>query len=883
MGTWCARVGVVMLGASLLSAGSAHAACTPPAAAGLNPPPGTVVTCTGTTSNANPPSGYGTGTQDGLTVNVVSGATVTGPAFGFSLNNGNTVSNLGSVSAVNAAGDATGIAGNVGLTLTNSGSVSGTATGFAIGVSGGTNLSVANAWTISASSSADLAIGVFAPANNTVLSNSGTISAAAATTGAFAVFVLGNAVITNSGTITATGFGFGVLGGATAIEALNHVSVTNSGTLSAVAPVSDAFTVDLGQFSTVTNSGTISATGQGVALGINIGANGTVVNSGTVSASSATGGAFAIFGQASFAVTNSGTVSATSTGNQAAGVVGGDNSILTNSGTITATGATVANGVFLNSGRVVNSGSITANGGRIAFGINSQGALALINTGNITAGGPGSFGVVAGFGSPVLANTGSLVINTGTISGGTGLFMGGTVVNAGRIIGTNGIAIDFATGGPSANDVLMLLPSSRIQGRILLGINDTVNVIGGNGISSLLTFGDANGNHGLAGAHVNVFGSFPFAVVGNQIATVDPTLFGLTDRTLVDVTGAVSSLISRRLGGGTSSTATAPGGSSAMASFVAEPEVATSSAAPTLSVAYASTSATMFTKAPPVGFDDATVVWSGAFAGARNQPGDGTSLGARTIAFGSVVGMDRLVRPDSAAWRLHRRRHQPQRHRPRLRERAHRLRLRRRLRPLRLGVPVLRFEVWGGNARDHFSRTVADNLAPGGLTYAQGTRNGWFVAPEGAWGTRIWLTPTDVLTPVARLRYVAGLLDGYTETGSAQNLAVGSRVIQNLEERLGLSFTHYQTVGTRDLLKVSLDTGVLGLERFGDTSVSTVLLGQNLAFVAPGRSAVAGVYAGLGFDFRHHDAVSFFGQVEGTALTDRSITGAAKGGMRVAF
>ena len=38
----------------------------------------TTVTCSGATTNQNPPNGFGTGNEDGMTINVLTGATVTG-------------------------------------------------------------------------------------------------------------------------------------------------------------------------------------------------------------------------------------------------------------------------------------------------------------------------------------------------------------------------------------------------------------------------------------------------------------------------------------------------------------------------------------------------------------------------------------------------------------------------------------------------------------------------------------------------------------------------------------------------------------------------------------------------------------------------------------
>jgi len=53
--------------------------------------------------------------------------------------------------------------------------------------------------------------------------------------------------------------------------------------------------------------------------------------------------------------------------------------------------------------------------------------------------------------------------------------------------------------------------------------------------------------------------------------------------------------------------------------------------------------------------------------------------------------------------------------------------------------------------------------------------------------------------------------------------------------------------------------------------------------VTPGRDNVAGVFGGLGLEWRMRDRVSFFGAAEVTAMSDASTTVTSKGGVRVAF
>jgi hypothetical protein len=618
----------------------------------------------------------------------------------------------------------------------------------------------------------------------------------------------------------------------------NAFNVTNSGVISSS---------DVGIFEnnaagtlTVSNSGTISATGTD-STGISADFTANVTNSGIISAS----GPNSVGISAAIAnVANSGTISATGVGSAGIGAGDGDANV-SNSGKISASGA--------------DSAGIVA------------GNIQVTNTGIISASGKGSVGIFA-----VGANAN--VVNSGTISGETGIKVvdgagttGSTLVNSGSIIGTGGTAIDYSE---SVHDSLTFLPGSRIVGAILLGAGDTVNVRTGRGISSILTF-TPNPN---GASSISASGTQPIVVGGSSVAALDPTAFGLADRSLMNVTGGISALVQNRFGG------MAPVGSGAgVSSFAPAADKATEAfnGIPSLAIAYAPETPAF--KAPPFAGAGITTVWTGAFGGVRHQSADGAMLGATDSAIGAALGVDRQIAPDLKLGGF-------------IGGGAGRLSVDLNSQSVDTGYifggaygrydwasQFADFMLYGGRTSSNSSRTVANNLAAGGLETATARYDGFFISPDLAYGWRLPVGSGYVLTPTARLRYVAGLFDGFSETGSAQNLSVGSRTIQDFEQRFELDLTRTMTVGASDTLKAGLHVGAIGLERVGDTTVNTVLLGQNLAFVTPGRADAFGGLAGTSFDFASHAHISVFGALEGIWMNDRSTTVTAKAGLRGAF
>jgi outer membrane autotransporter protein len=443
------------------------------------------------------------------------------------------------------------------------------------------------------------------------------------------------------------------------------------------------------------------------------------------------------------------------------------------------------------------------------------------------------------------------------------------LINAGSLVAPGGRAIVTNFSGVTVT----LLPGSFMVGAIIFtGAGNTLNVNTGNQNLTLFT---------LAG--VTVGGSVPFVAVGNQVASVDPTPFGLADKTLMDFTRGISGLLDSMGGGagpsGPMSSAFAPSAPDSMAARVEE----TFTAIPAL--AYANDQPMAF-KAPAVVASDGRAIWARGFGGERTQDPDGGLLGAHTSFFGGAVGFDLLARPD-----------------------------------LRIGLfagggesrmsldanqghtdtdtafgglygrwgfmsfghaSFVDFALHGGSSTNSTSRTVNNNTLPAGLEIATASYNSSYVSPEIKYGVNVPLWGEYTLTPSLRLRYVAGFFGGYTESGTTAPLAVASRTIQDLEERGEVKLTRATRVGS-DLLLTSVYVGAIGLERLGDTTVNTVLLGAGLPFVAPGQNTTAGIVGGGGMEWRTRAGVSFFGAAEAIGFTDQSTVWGAKGGVRVAF
>jgi uncharacterized protein with beta-barrel porin domain len=723
----------------------------------------------------------------------------------------------------------------------------------------------------------------FQAGNNVTVTNSGTIAG----TVSDAIFTHSILNLTNSGAISAvivgidtpnvnlTNLSTGTIGGAVdgmivadilnisnagAIRSGGGAAINSAGiaTISSNTGTISGFTFGIETFdtSTITNNGggVIEATGpNGVAIGssdttpIN---TVTLANAGTVQANGS--GGIAVLGQ-TVNVSNTGTISADAVVIKTTG-----SATVNNAGSISAG----VNGFGI-SGPIAN----VTNSGTISAGSNGRG----ISTGiaNVT-----NFGIISGGEGIVAANAN--IANSGMISGKIAIQDNGptTITNSGTIRSTDG-ATGTAIQLTSAADTLNIKNGSSIVGLIDMGHGaDVINVDStspsvARGVSMLSRATSAVVDalklqlRNFDGV-INIIGGGgsgpvqPSVTANGTTASLDPTALAQQDRALMDFTGGMSSMVQGRLGG-----------------------AATGSGPQAMSYAMEDARAEMFTKAPAASWSAPVNVWTSAFGATRSQNGTDTTLDSTSSVYGGVIGLDRRIRPDwlvgafagGGSGTLN----------------------------VDLGSQKVRTDYFSGGAYSRFewasqffdmtlqagginnrsTRLVQNNIA-GGQEYASASYNGWFVSPEVAYGYHIDLGNGTMVTPSARVRYVAGLFGGYTETGSAQTLSIGSRALQDFEERGEVEVSKTGLFGNA-ALKGSFHGGVIALQRVGDTNVNAVLIGQSLSFITPGKSSAVGVVGGAGLDYHVTPNVALFGAVEGMMMSDESRIASAKGGVRVAF
>jgi len=915
---------------------SAEAACTPATSTGSPVENNQNVSCTGTTTDQNANGiGWGTAQEAGNSITVTSGATVTGTNTGFNLNRGNTLTNAGTISGGNL-----GIVGLENTILHNSGSISANAVAVGLGDTTHGVTTIDNSGSITATGGGSTALSVQGKLNLTP--NAGAISGVAFGISADNATIANgsNGVITATGNNgVAIGRNSGAVADVVTLDNAGSVLATNIGGI-AVQGVTvsvnsntgaisgDAFGINATGTATVKNGvgGTISAAAaNGIAIGDNaqphtstvtldnagtvqaLGAGGVAIQARTVNVNSNTGDivgdATAIFASDTANVTNSKNITAiggiigdgdaifartVNVNNLAGGVItGGDNGgggitaagdlVLNNSGKITAAFAVTAH----DSATITNSGEIT---GRSAIFTDQ---LTLTNSGTITG---TSFDAVSVSGDANIVNlaggtiqgkifginTNTLtLVNSGMISGRTAISASGAAVitNFGSIqstAGATGTAIQLS----SAADTLNVKRGSSIVGLIDFGHGaDVINVDSSapqtpKGVS-MLSRATSVVVDALRQQLVNFDGIIniiggnstsgqPSVTVNGTTASLDPTALAQQDRTLMDFTGGMSSTVQGRLAG-------SAGGSGPTA----------------MSYAMEDARAEIFSKAPAATWNAPVTVWTSGFGGVRSQNGTDTTLDSRSSVAGGAIGVDRRIRPDwlvgvfagGGAGTLN----------------------------VDLGSQKIDTDYFAGGAYSRFewasqfvdatlqvgginnrSSRLLQNNVTGGLEHASASYNGWFISPEIAYGYHVNLGNGAVLTPLARVRYVAGFFDGYNETGSAQTLSIGSRTLQDFEERGELEYARTGFGGDPNL-KLTVHGGVIAWQRTGNATINALLIGSGLSFVTPGRSSAVGGVAGAGLDYHVGPNVALFGAVEGTVMSDESRVVSAKGGMRVAF
>jgi outer membrane autotransporter protein len=360
----------------------------------------------------------------------------------------------------------------------------------------------------------------------------------------------------------------------------------------------------------------------------------------------------------------------------------------------------------------------------------------------------------------------------------------------------------------------------------------------------------------------------------------------MADRVLMDFSGAVSSMLGNRFDDLAWPASLAPGGSNAFAATpsdgIADQANAAFAGIPALAYA-ANKGPGMLPNATAVDPASGVAAWSQGFAGERQQQAEGAMLASTNSVYGGTIGVDRPFGSNlrlgafvGAGYG-------------------------------RLGVDLnsqtidtdyvfgggygrfdwsshfLDFAISTGHTANASTRLVADNASPSGFDTATASYGGWYVSPELAYGVRLPLAANMMLIPIARVRYLGAALDGYTESGSAQDLSVAGRFVNDVEERFELDLARIDASNPVGVIKTTVKAGVLGLERLGDTTVNTVLIGQSLAFAAPGEKVTAGGFAGIDLDYRITTTVSLFASGEGALMTDGGVVGTVKGGARMVF
>jgi T5SS/PEP-CTERM-associated repeat protein len=480
--------------------------------------------------------------------------------------------------------------------------------------------------------------------------------------------------------------------------------------------------------------------------------------------------------------------------------------------------------------------------------LNVSGALRTAATAAITGGGTiVNSGSISGADYGLNLTTASTLTNSGAISGGTAavrLGANGNVLNIyDRSLFTGGVAF----GSTHGNTLNFHTGSYTLPVQDYLLASNSINLLGS--ARTLIT-------SGLNGSGTG------------DILVVDASAVGTLDRAASDVQRQVSGVIQDIMSLDVERPGAALPSSSGGPLGYADDRKKSN---PTdIQVRQSPDAATAFDNA-------GNLYWLRGFYGGRHQGADGDVVGSNAHQFGTVTGVDHLY----DAWRLGVFAGAG-RSTNTLADGAGQLDAdmalagvyaRRSFGALSLDAALTAGHIWATSERGINS----------GAEVAKGDFNGWFVAPEAALSLKYALDRNWSLTPSLKARYIATFYDGYTETGSSQNVSYDGHTTQALEERFDARLG-YQTLTSAGLAsRYWLSAGASATQRVGGSGYGATVSGTDFTVSPMGDGTVYGGLMSVGFDVMVSEKATLFGSLEGAAYTDNSRSGMARGGVKIAF
>ncbi len=487
----------------------------------------------------------------------------------------------------------------------------------------------------------------------------------------------------------------------------------------------------------------------------------------------------------------------------AVSTTGGGNDVV-NNGTIIGDGTSDARGVVLNeaSSSFTNTGTVrtTANNGHTVEAL-SNGAT-ITNSGTFSTIGDNAHALYFSGQSAGEGTNSGTIIATG--AGSDAVHFNGsnaTYTSSGATISRQGAAIYF--GG--AENGLTLNAPAYVEGTIILGGSTGVAINTGRSHSFQWTFG------GAQWFSMNISGSVPYVISGTTVASIDPTGFDAAPTGMLETSTQVFGAIGDRAAHLLPKLNIGPSVSTKLGTPIMEPPV---------------TKARSFRR------------WATVLGSAGWHAPSGVKLGYQTAQAGVVAGLDWATDRDrvfglmagGALGRFAANATFMQSYR--IQSNTGFIGL---YGARRFGKAVFDYSLMGGLQTHNSQRAVNNNLLPGGIDTGIATYGSTFIAPQMSLGRAFALGSDLTLTTSATLGYMAGFVDGYTETGVATTATFASRRFG-----IGTGSAKLDLAKSFGATTVSGQIGLIAQNGFGGETLAGTLLGQNWAYTTASGASLAG-------------------------------------------